>query len=266
MLGKMIRYDLRFGAKKYALIAALTAALLLLAAFGSLISNGVITGLGIFFAALASVAFLVLFIVISVQHLYTHLCGRESYLSFSLPVSVHTLLLSKLICILFWAVVTGVLLLAFWFIGVDFIFLRQSGQSLITMWRTVVDSMPTELTWLYNDMLPRLLPLTVVSILMSITELAFCVSLVNVPAFKERNLGIVMGIAFYFIGGQILGVIQILAYMLAERILFPGSPFMRIDNPGQCALFINVSLIFSIILIFAFYFAAARLTGKKRSI
>lgn len=264
MLGKMIRYDLRFGAQKYAMIAVLTAGLLLMAGVGSLIRNEIITGLAIGLAALASVVFVVLYVVISVQHLYTQLCGRESYLSYSLPVSTHTLLLSKLICILFWGFVTAIFLVVFWLIGVEFAFLRPEGQSFAAIWQAAKDAMPPDFAG--SGIFTLVGVLMVVGAFQQVAQYAFCVSLVNVPALKERNAGIAAGVVSYLIGGQIIGSISLLIYWLIQRVQYPERAFMQINTAPEITQFLIFFMVFSAIMTVVFYFVAARLVDKHRSI
>lgn len=266
MLAKMIRYDLRFGSRKYALMAAMTAALLLMAAFGRLVNNNIIMGLGIFFAILASVAYLVLYVVISIQHLYSQLCGRESYLSYSLPVSVHTLLLSKLICILFWAIVTFLLLAVFWLVGVELIFLRPEGGSSVRSIREALDSLSSVERAEILSMFPVTAATIVVGIFQQVAQFAFCVSLVNVPALKERNLGVAAGILVYLFGSQAIGMVEFGALWGFERIRWGNNAFWNMDTPAATIPFLMYFLVCGVILTVGYYAAAAYLIGRKRSI
>ena len=263
MLSKLIKYDIQYGARKYALMAALTLGLLIMAGTGRLLGSNVMVGLGIAFAVMASVAFAVVYVVISVSHLYTQLCGRESYLSHSLPVSAHALVLSKLICILIWGVVTVLMLAVFWLVGVELIFLRPGGQSLIAAFREFISVIQPEEWDLVRRYAPLAVAVLITAILKSVTEFGLCVSLTNIPSLKERNLGILAGILSYLVGTQTLGMISLVIYGLLEKLR--GGAF-RVETADEAMRFMIYLVISSAIFTAAFYTLTIRITEKHKSI
>jgi len=200
MLGKMMKYDLMFGAKKYAFMAALTAALLLIAVATSRLESQLIMGLAIFFAVIATIIYSVMYVVISVRHLSTQLCSNESYLNYNLPASPHTLVLSKLICIFLWGIVTLLLITFFWAVGIGGIALANSEMSLREAWGEMVNAMRM-IGMNDNDVRSIISMISwtgLTTSLMSLSLLGFCVSLCNVPFLKERGIGVVTGVVGFF--------------------------------------------------------------------
>lgn len=262
MLGKLVKYDLQFGAKKYAFVAALSAALVLLAALVRLSELPAVLGIVLFLAILASMVFAVMYYVISVWHLHSQLCGRESYFSYSLPVSHHTLLVSKLICILFWGVVVSALLVIFWVVGVEFIFLRPEGQSLISEVQAFFRS---EIWRELSRYSVPIVVLMIVAMLQQVIYMGLCVSLVNVPALKERSLGAPAGIVAYLFGAQLIAAGQFFLLWVYGRIRGLENLDIMTDPAGGMEMLIFM-ILFNAAITVVCYAVTAWLIGKKRSI
>ena len=219
MLGKMIKYDIMFGARKYAVMAALTGALLIVAAAAARLDSMLVTGIAMFLAVIATTIYSIMYIVISVRHLHSQLCSNESYLGYSLPASPHTLVASKLICILIWGVVTAALITFFWAVGIGGIALANSGVTLGDFWRDMsnmlrsIGATDAEIRSALFLLLGTGISISVLTVVL----LGFSVSLCNVPFLKERGLGTVTGVVSFFVAG--IGI-----NWLVARI---GSPFFR---------------------------------------
>lgn len=201
MLGKLIKYDLMFGAKKYAIMAALTAAFLAVAAIGATLESELVFGLAIFLAVIATVVYAVMYIVISIRHLSSQLCSTESYLGYSLPTSTHTLVLSKLISIFIWGVVTTAIIVFFWVVGIGGVALAQSEISLGDLWNEMVRSM--QMAGIgeggMSSIVSLLIWMGITASLMSISLLGLSVAVCNIPFLKERGIGTVTGVVGYFV-------------------------------------------------------------------
>lgn len=201
MLGKLIKYDLMFGAKKYAIIAALTAAFLVVAAVAASLESELVLGIAIFLAVIATIVYAVMYIVISVRHLSTQLCSAESYLSYSLPTSTHTLVLSKLISIFIWGAVTAAIIIFFWVVGIGGVALAESEMSLGDLWYEITRAM--QMSGIgeggTNSLVSMFIWMCVTSSLMSISLLGLCVAVCNIPFLKERGIGTVTGVVGYFV-------------------------------------------------------------------
>lgn len=108
MLGKLLKYEL-MGTARY-FLPLLAAALLfsvLNRLFNSVLSPAFywITGLLTFIEVVLIIALAVMMLVIIIMRFYKNLLGSEGYLMFTLPVSTHHNILSKLITATIWNVV-----------------------------------------------------------------------------------------------------------------------------------------------------------------
>lgn len=268
MLGKMIKYDLLFGFKKYMFMTALTAALLITALIARAFDNDFINGLFTGFAVIASVAFFVLFVVISVQHLYTQLCSRESYLSYTLPVSPHTLLLSKLITISLWFVYMSALLLLFWGLAVFQMVLYESGMS----FSSLIDIIRQQFEMAGGTNFTQIAVLFTAFILLStisnLPMISWCVSLANVPALKERGLGVAAGIVSYIALNSSVGFIPIAIFALKEKISGHSFVSTELFSDGMVLVsdFLWIYILFSIAATAGFYALTIITMKKQRSI
>ncbi|MCR5090805.1 MAG: hypothetical protein K6C08_15005 [Oscillospiraceae bacterium] len=135
MLGKLIKHEFRATGR---VLLPLMAAMLLLCALANLalrvFANGiregwflqVVFGLLILLAVLAVMSTAVMAIVIMVSRFYRNLLKDEGYLMFTLPVSVHELLWSKLLVSIVWFLATVLLIWLVLFLT----FLNLSGTNL----------------------------------------------------------------------------------------------------------------------------------------
>ena len=119
MLGKLMKHEFRATARIMLPVMGAMAALALLAnlSIRGLAGNlsdvpmlKILFTLIIFFFGAAVIATVVMSLVIMVSRFYRNLLKDEGYLMFTLPVSVHELIWSKLIVSLVWFLATGLLI------------------------------------------------------------------------------------------------------------------------------------------------------------
>lgn len=265
MLVKLIKYDLMFGAKKFAFMAALSAALIVLTVAGGTLENELLFGLGMFLAVIATITYGVLYVVTSIRHLSSQLCSKESYLGYSLPVSSHTLVLSKFISIIIWGIVTIALVIFFWVVGIGGIMLAQTDVTLKEIWDIMITSMQEIGLSLSNidSMFSMLLWMGITSSLMSVSLLGFSVVLCNVPFLKERGIGTVSGVVSF------LGLSTLISYALGKiGNSFDTSSISNFSGTFDTAAR-NLSLFYSIAFIalaIVFYFLTVYVVDKHKFI
>lgn len=268
MLGKLIKYDVRFGAKKYAFMAAMTAALLIVAVIAYAVNIQVVSGLFIFLAVIATIAYAIMYLVVSVQHLYRQLCSRESYLTYSLPVSPHSLIQSKLIAIVFWGVVTSVVVILFWLVAVNGMILSREGLSLGSIWDTATNYMRGEAGIELSPFVAQVLVMGVLQFGMNVCLMAFSVSLANVPFLKERNWGVAAGVTGFIVLTNIAGLTPVFIWWLIEKI--GGSDIFAITSGPQVNTMMSgltwISAASYIVFAAVFYFLTVRMVDKHRFI
>ena len=105
MLGKMLKYEVMITAHYFLpLFAGALLFSVIYRLFGNVFSNALnwISGLLIFFEIVLIIALAVMTVVITIQRFYKNLLGSEGYLMFTLPVSTHYNILSKLLIAMLW--------------------------------------------------------------------------------------------------------------------------------------------------------------------
>ncbi|GHU95536.1 ABC transporter permease [Clostridia bacterium] len=267
MLGKLIKYDLRFGAKTYAFMAALTAALLLIMGAGRLIKSDLLFGLFLAFAIMASLAFFVLYIVISVRHLYSQMCGNESIMGYTLPVSPHTLVLSKLVSMLIWAVATAALLVLYWWLAIDAMILRPQGMSLSEMFSGGLDLLSHSGLTLDAGFWAAVTALLIIGVVQFIVTLSACTAIANIPVLKERGAGVAVGVCTFIFGGQIVYTLLTVIYGAATNSA--GAAWyeaLDMNTAEEITNYLIFHCVAGAVIAVALYFVTVWLTDKKRSI
>jgi hypothetical protein len=109
MLGKLIKYELKGTAHYFLpLFGALLIFSILIRLFSNMFDQGfsALSGLLIFVEVLLIIAVSVMVLVITIQRFYKNLLGNEGYLMFTLPVSTHHNILSKLLTATIWNIAT----------------------------------------------------------------------------------------------------------------------------------------------------------------
>jgi hypothetical protein len=201
-------------------MAALTAGLILLTVTTMTLNVDFLAAAAMFFAVIATVVYGVMYVIISIRHLSTQLCSNESYMNYSLPASSHTLVLSKLICILLWGIVSLLLIVFFWIVGVGGIMLAESEMSLSEIWNAIVAGLGRAGIRNISSILSMVSWIGISLSIMSLCLLGFCVTLCNVPALKERGIGVVTGVVGFF-------VMQYTIYNIISSIV--GAIFRNVD-------------------------------------
>lgn len=119
MLGKLIKHEFRATAR---IMLPVMGALMVLALLANLSIRGLTSGLSdvpvlrilfvliVVFFGIAIIATIVMAIVLMVSRFYRNLLKDEGYLMFTLPVSAHELVWSKLIVSMVWFLLTGLLI------------------------------------------------------------------------------------------------------------------------------------------------------------
>ncbi|MDO4582403.1 MAG: hypothetical protein Q4B96_07470 [Bacillota bacterium] len=103
MLGKLIKYEFQAGSRYYLPLFILIAIAALFCRLMSSLAPATLLEFMVsaIFALLLTAMFVITF-VITIQRFYKNLLGAEGYLMFTLPVSVHSHLLSKLTAAMVW--------------------------------------------------------------------------------------------------------------------------------------------------------------------
>ncbi|EGT3801558.1 ABC transporter permease [Clostridioides difficile] len=179
MLGKLLKYELKASGR---IFIPLYIAILIVAVFNGIFMNTNILqvqGIGILVLTSLFMALGVLTIVVTIQRFRKNLLGDEGYLMFTLPVSTSSLILSKCITALIYAVLSFIV--AVFTFGVLMLF-GTSG---------ILDLFNTSFKWISENFLDILLLVVVMFISYSsfILLLYTSISMGQLPKFnKHRNI------------------------------------------------------------------------------
>lgn len=121
MLGKLIKHELKATSR---LLVPLYIALLCISVINHFTFNygaeegvfAVITGFLFMIQSLFTVTIVIITIIFMIARFYKNFLSNEGYLMFTLPVSSHKLILSKLIVTLFWTFISALSVAISWFI------------------------------------------------------------------------------------------------------------------------------------------------------
>ncbi|TQW45448.1 ABC transporter permease, partial [Clostridioides difficile] len=157
MLGKLLKYELKASGR---IFIPLYIAILIVAVFNGIFMNTNILqvqGIGILVLTSLFMALGVLTIVVTIQRFRKNLLGDEGYLMFTLPVSTSSLILSKCITALIYAVLSFIV--AVFTFGVLMLF----GTSGILL-PEILDLFNTSFKWISENFLDILLLVVVMFI------------------------------------------------------------------------------------------------------
>lgn len=267
MFGKLLKYEFKAPGKWYLSLYAIAGLLSVILGFwvrtmiqrdlAQTSSDSVMTGSGpetVFFVfmiiafvvLIVSLMFATFFLVVS--RFYSNVYGRQGYLTMTLPISSHQLILSKLVAALIWYfLATLTVLLGLILIGL--LSLSSDTQALNEFMRSFLVSLPNMNNFPIFEMITYLFS-NFVSTTMSILVGYFAISLGQL--FRDHR--ILLAIAF-FIGLQfVVGIIQYLSG-LATVYTYSETNISIAPNP----FFIGVNILLAI----GFYFGTHFIMTKK---
>ena len=204
MLGKLIKYDLLFGMKRYFVIFLLIAGTWITGLIVSCINIDTLSSMYIAMNLLLTVLLFGAYFITSLQFFYNSLSSGESYFNYTIPVKPFSLVISKLLVIWMWgAVLTGAIILTW-----------------LSLFKTMLTPMGVafEMPREYTSML---VIMAVTQVIMQSCLLAFAISILNVPRMKTSGSGIVLVAIIAYAMTQVVGFIQLGIYALVQFIREP---------------------------------------------
>lgn len=260
MLGKLLKYELKATARIYLpmilLVVILTPICRLMT--GLEIFNGpleAISGMTMVAYVLSLVAMGVAAYIIFIYRFYKNLLTPEGYLMFTLPVSSHSLLLSKAIVAIFWQFISAIVL-----VGsiVGLVFTPEIGKELLGHWNNFHYKIS-----MIGFNLDGIIALFIVTIVVSAIYNIFyfyCAMSIGQSLSKNKVLGSIAAAVILYIIMQVISTI----------VMLPLSFNWEVSNNDNgtmiSGLLVNALSISSLVtLAFAvvFYFISAHFLSKK---
>jgi hypothetical protein len=275
MLGKTIKYDLLFGYKSYLSMTGLLVGLMILSIAAGLSGNGVLLALSVMVSLFATMALAIMYVAISIGFLNKQLCRRESYFGYTAPVSAHTNILSKNITLAIWGVFTVLVITLFWVVVIAVVGTRNLDMSFAEIISYLFNTIREELknTPQLWAVLGFMLSTSLVNCIFGVVYLVYCATLVNVPALKERSLGLPAAVVAYFIGSNILSFVPVILWDLYMHF-GSGLTLEELNAVGSAdKMFMHMVTSFTVIYTVAtlgfialFYFLSVRNVKKHLSV
>ncbi|MBO4107970.1 ABC transporter permease [Streptococcus suis] len=251
MFAKLLKYEFKSVGKWYLALYALVLAIAIVVGFWlrsnviraetSEISNAEATLLGFvmfaFAAILITIGISTLFLI--VNRFRHNIYGRQGYLTMTLPVSAHHLILSKLVAALLWSLLAAIvailsLLVAFSISGID----EFLGTYTVV---TELTDIPSILQYGFAQF---------ISTVNSVLLIYFSISIGQL--FKDYRT--LMAFIAYFSISSIVGIISSLFYLSELETLY-GTSLSILPNP--------ILTFISILLAFGYYFGTHYIMSKK---
>ncbi len=212
-------------------------------------------GVIVIIAPVAIFASLIFLITIIVRSLYSRLFGKEGYLTLSLPVSIDSILISKILISMFWVLISVFIVWLWLFIVVD------SRYNIMQKIFFVISNN-------YNFLdIVRIIFLTLIFIIKPIVLLLFVLSILHIgkiTKFKQFT-GIILFMFILFIENIITNFIYVSIndtfYSMNPMVLFYGS----IDYK-EYSFMILIYFCISLLPIFVYYFLSRYLIKNKLEI
>jgi hypothetical protein len=218
-------------------------------------------------AIFGSIGYAIAYIVISILHFYSQMVSKGSYLSYTLPVSTNKLLMSKVIAVFFWGIFTAAMLFALWYFALDRLLLGSVGTSLKDLFNGI-DGLSEGFGF---NLISFTVVGTVATYVYTVPMLAFCMSLINTPALKNRNFGVAAAVIGYLVMSQVIGFIQLgiwgLYFLITDRGLIDAIFSDDLSRFGEIYTTLqNVLAVTSVVFAVVFYGLALRIYKKHRSV
>ena len=266
MFGKLLKYEFKSLGKWYLSLYAITALLSLVIGFwvqtiayrsehnarflenGPAFAESLLLGITIFAFAIIIIGLLISTFFLVVSRFYKNIYGRQGYLTMTLPVNSHQLILSKLVAALIWYFIASLVILLSGFI-IAGISLSQQMPSMADFVNEAWTQFNLLISLYFLDGILFFFSIfinTVLGILLSY----FAISLGQL--FKDHR--VLLAVAFYVGLNFVLGIIQTMTSITStvnyEEVMVP----IR-QNP--------VLLVLNILMALGFYFGTHFIMTKK---
>jgi putative effector of murein hydrolase LrgA (UPF0299 family) len=261
MLGKLLKYDLRQIYPRFLAMLLIPFTLTILALFARFNAKGWPAVLVVTLGTIGVIVALTLYITFTISYTHKALVGKQSYLTFTLPVSTDQIALSKILLAFILGVYTVALIAYTIYIPVVKLSLPialRDGSLEVTG--------ASGVNGFVSLVVGSISASAVIQSLATLPIVLCCVCLANVPFFKYRNIGVAAGIIGYIAFNYILGGVEMLLMLPHFISLNPG----KLQSAIQAASTIkNIAFSTNVVMIVAgvaAYMAAVWLIRKHRAI
>ena len=265
MFYKLLKYDMQTGARKYFMMAIIMVVLSVVTISTVFIENAVINSIVLITAVFGTLACVGIVVFVSISHIYTQICGRESYLTHTLPVGTKLIVISKIVAITIWTTLCAVVLCLYWFMYYC-IHASETTKEVIDI---IIKAFKEPGDLGFNIGVFLLISL-ITSLILNIVLLPLSAGIANLPAIKNRNAGIILGVISWYGLGQVIGFI-VVAFWIVILLIGGGSMSNDYLEDSANIKFVLESLQYTMLVGYlaasaVVYFFASYIIEKHRSI
>lgn len=260
MLGKLLKYEFKATGRIYLpmifLVVVLTPITRILTQLD--IFNGVlemIPGMTILAYVLSLIGMGVAAYIVFIYRFYKNLITPEGYLMFTLPVSSHSLVLSKAIVAFFWQVVSTLVVIGS-IIGM--IYTPELWQSLADEWNKFQYQISMIPNFNFNGFIALIIASIVVSSIYNIFYL-YCAVSVGQSMARNKILGSVAAAMVIYIVTQVISTVVMMPFAFNANALEDDITLLGSMASGVICVGILVSAVLAIV----YYFISTYFLSKK---
>ena len=230
MLGKLLKYDMKAGARMMPVVYFAIAGIYLIGFLARELKIGQILTTASVLLVIGAISTFIMTVVFVIQRFYKGLFGAEGYLTQTLPVGKGHLILSKLITAYVWMV------LSFAVAALAFLAMLQLNH--VTDLRKLIDIL------FGSSFTPLFVFFTLTGcaqLLAFIGEIYFSVSLANTRPFIKNS--VIFSIVFFFVSNFVVGLLELVAMLfipLGVNFTENGIKFTTETMAGSLALNMDV--------------------------
>jgi len=257
MLTKLIKYEFSGLLKTNLLLWVMFAALSLSMCVGGIFRIDFIHSILLMTSVLASIGTVCFYMIHSLLRFHKQICGEESYFTYTVPTTIHTTLLSKLVPYFVYVLVLILVVAGHWAFVYKLEIMEPVNQLIDTLFAFAKEE-------------PALMTHTAVTFALSGVFIAclvvFAIAFGYMPRFRDRNMSLGVTAACGIVLNQAVGLVVILVGLLLG--LFDVNNLSNSDTLSNAAIHQILWLANGIELVLSvlFYTVGAYLLGRKRSV
>ncbi|HHV50803.1 MAG TPA: hypothetical protein GXX54_03765 [Clostridiales bacterium] len=202
MLGKLLKYEMKAGARMIPISYLATAAVFLVGLIARSLKIHQVTTATTILLFFAGIPCIIITLIYVIMRFHKGMFGNEGYLTQTLPVGKGQLLLSKLISSYIWMVASAAVFVAAW-----------AGAMVVS---NNLNIMPDIIDFVFGNSFAPLVIFIVVSsavqLFAFLGELYFAISLANTRQFLKNN--VVFSVVFFFVTNFAVSLLELAAMLL----------------------------------------------------
>ena len=260
MLIKLIKYNLYTAKSRYFMLMSINLGMMLLSISLKVFGSDTINNFMISMSVFVSVVTVIISFIFILMEVFGKICGNESIFIFTLPAKTKQIYFSHLVSSLLWILFMIAFFILFWMIWVLLLFSPMLKTLVFAQISAVIQS------FYFAKML---LFLGIVAIYY-LCIILLCAAIVNLPTFKNKNLGMATGVISWIVISQLSGLILLLGLMVYFVINGGSLSNVFMNDPANLNYIVDsITIVFGVgmsVLSLIYYFLGTRVIANHRSL